>query len=293
MAEFLNNFDKNLLEASLNKEDLPEAKKEWRLINKKKYLEKQRCICNHMIQNVIFLLNIQNGNIICCGTVCCNKFNLEQRPIDNETLGKILKLKPLYNEYRQFLTIQEYLDYAKDELNAFMAKEIELSLNVDQLILLLDNISNIKKTYELDIFNVHIETIKQKLINDIPQYIEFELTRDIESIFKIMKKLIRLYHDYQIPKVHINVFKNCVEKIVENNIEYYSGDTTPKFQKKIESKINQSLILKDFFIEMNEKLKNKIQSIRDYNFAIDKARYEAEQKRKQKMAEKDSKKKYF
>ena len=293
MAEFLNNFDKNLLEASLNKEDLPEAKKEWRLINKKKYLEKQRCICNHMIQNVIFLLNIQNGNIICCGTVCCNKFNLEQRPIDNETLGKILKLKNPYNEYRQFLTIQEYLDYAKDELNAFMAKEIELSLNVDQLILLVDNISNIKKTYELDIFNVHIETIKQKLINDIPQYIEFELTRDIESIFKIMKKLIRLYHDYQIPKVHINVFKNCVEKIVENNIEYYSGDTTPKFQKKIESKINQSLILKDFFIEMNEKLKNKIQSIRDHNFAIDKARYEAEQKRKQKMAEKDSKKKYF
>lgn len=293
MAEFLNNFDKNLLEASLNKEDLPEAKKEWQCFREEKCIEKKTCICNHKIQNIRYYLNTQNGNIICCGTVCCTKFKLEQRAIDNETLGKILKLKNPYNEYHQFVNIQEYLDYAKDELNAFMAKEIELSLNVDQLILLLDNISNIKKTYELDIFNVHIETIKQKLINDIPQYIEFELTRDIESIFKIMKKLIRLYHDYQIPKVHINVFKNCVEKIVENNIEYYSGDTTPKFQKKIESKINQSLILKDFFIKMNEKLKNKIQSIRDHNFAIDKARYEAEQKRKQKMAEKDSKKKYF
>lgn len=303
MAEFLNNFDKNLLEASLNKEDLIEAKKEWQCFREEKCIEKKTCICNHKIQNIRYYLNIRNGNIICCGTVCCNKFNLEQRAIDNKTLGKILKLKNPYNEYHQFTNIQEYLDYAKDELNSFMTKEIESTSNVDQLILLLDNINNIKKSYGLDIFNVYIEMIKQKLIEVIPSYIESELTRDIVSVFEIMQKLGKLSRDYQIPRADINIFKNCIQGIVDHNITHYSGYTTPKLQEKIDfiikkivaikEKTRKSLILKDFFIEMNEKLKSKIKSIRDHNFAIDKAKYEAEQKRKQRIEENNSKKKYF
>ena len=300
MAEFLNNFDKNLLEASLNKEDLIEAKKEWQCFREEKCIEKKTCICNHKIQNIRYYLNIRNSNIICCGTVCCNKFNLEQRAIDDKTLGKILKLKTPYNEYHQFTNIKEYLDYAKDELNAFMTKEIELS-NFSKLILLLENIDNINKTYELDIFNVHIETIKLRIIKVIPVYIESELTRNVVSVFEIMQKLGKLSCDYQIPRADINIFKNCIQGIVEHNITSYSGDTTPKLQEKIDfiikkidaikEKTGKSLILKDFFIEMNEKLKSKIQSIRDHNFAIDKARYEAQQKRK--MEENNYKKKYF
>jgi len=280
MALFLSNFDKNLLESSVNKEDLLEAKKEWRSFREEKCIEKKTCICNHKIQNVRYFLNTHNGNIICCGTVCCNKFKLEQKEVDNKTLEKILKLKNPYNEYHQFLNILEYLDYAKDELNSFMTKEIESTSNVDKLILLLDNINNIKETYGLDIFNVHIETIKQKLINDIPKYIESELSSDIDSVFKIMKKLIRLYRVYQIPKVHINVFKNCIENIVNNNIISYSGETTTKLQKKIEAKINESSILKDFFSEMNEKLKAKIQSIRAQNEEYDRQKWDARQKYK-------------
>ena len=189
MAEFLNNFDKNLREASHNKEDLFETKKEWQFFIQKKCSEKKTCICNHKIQNVMFFLNIKNGNIICCGTVCCNKFKLEQREIDNETLSKILKLINPYNEYHQFANIQEYLDYAKDELNVFIAKEIESSSNFDKLVLLLGNIDNINKSYGLDIFNVHIETIKLRIIKVIPVYIELELTRNVISIFEIMQKL--------------------------------------------------------------------------------------------------------
>jgi hypothetical protein len=307
MAEFLNNFDKNLLKASVNKEDLLEAMKEWRCFREEECSEKKTCICNSKIKNVLYFLNTQNGNIICCGTVCCNKF--EQRAIDNKPLYKILNLINPYNEYRQFLTIQEYLDYAKDELNAFMAKEIESSSKFEQLILLLDNINNINKSYGLDIFNAHIETIKQKLIDVIPTYINSELTRDIESIFKIRNKLNIFFNDYQIKKEYkdkVNVYENCIKDIVKYNIENYSGDTTPKFQKKIDSIIKninvykanpentgKSIFLEKIFIEMNEKLKVKIQSIRDHNFAIDKARYEAQQKRKQRMEDINSKKKYF
>jgi hypothetical protein len=303
MAEFVNNFDKNLLEASVNKEDLLEAKKEWQNFREEKCIEKKTCICKHKIQNVRYYLNTHNGNIICCGTVCCNKFNLEQKEIDNKTLGKILKLKNPYNEYHQFLNIIEYLDYAKDELNSFMAKEIESTSNFEQLIILLDNVNSINKTYELDIFNAHIESIKQKLINVIPSYIESALTRDIVSVFDIMQKLGILSYNHQIPKADINIFKNCIQRIVEHHITSYSGYTTPKLQEKIDfvikkidaikAKTGKSLILKDFFIEMNEKLKNKIQSIRDHNFAMDKARYEAQQKHKQKMDEKYYKTKYF
>jgi hypothetical protein len=303
MVEFLNNFDKNLLESSLNKEDLIEAKKEWCSFREEKCSEKKTCICNHKIQNVRYFLNTQNGNIICCGTVCCTKFNLEQKAIDNKTLEKILKLKNPYNEYHQFANIQEYLDYAKDELNVFMIKEIESSSNFNNLVLILENIDNINKSYGLDIFNTHIETIKQKLINVIPSYIQSELTRDVEYVFEIMQKLGKLSRDYQIPKMDINIFKNCIQGIVEHNITHYSGDTTPKLQQKIDfiikkidaikAKTGKSLILKDFFIEINEKLKVKIQSIRDHNFAMDKAKYEAQQKRKQRIEDTNSKKKYF
>lgn len=302
MVEFLNNFDKNLLEASINKENLIDAKKEWQNFREEKCFEKKTCICNHKIQNVRYFLNQYNGNIICCGTVCCTKFNLEQREIDNKTLSKILKLKYPYNEYHQFANIKEYLDYAKDELNSFIAKEIELS-NFNNLILLLDNIDKINKSYGLDIFDIHIENIKIKIVELIPIYIESEINKDIISIFEIMQQLGKLSSNYQIPKTDINIFKNFIQKIIDHNITYYSGTITPKLQQKIDiiikkikiikEKTGKSLILKDFFIEMNEKLKNKIQIIRDNNFALDKAKYEAQQKYRERISEKNSKKNYF
>ena len=93
MTKFLNNFDENLFKSSLNKEDLIEAKKEWLNFREEKCIEKKTCICKHKIQNVRYYINKNNGNIICCGIVCCNKFNMEQREMDNKTLEKILKLK--------------------------------------------------------------------------------------------------------------------------------------------------------------------------------------------------------
>jgi len=303
MVEFLNNFDKNLLEASINKENLIDAKKEWQNFREEKCLEKKTCICNHKIQNVRYFLNIYNGNIICCGTVCCNKFNLEQRAIDNRTLDKILKLKNPYNEYHQFANIQEYLDYAKDELNVFLTKEIELSKNANNLILLLEDIDKIIKSYGLDIFNIHIENIKLKIIELIPSYIESEITKDISSIFEIMKQIGKLSLNYQVPSADISIFKDCIQRVVDHNITNYSGHTTPPFQQKVDNIIKKiafikenhgkSLILKDFFIEMNEKLKNKIQSVRDHNFALDKANYEAQQRNRARKAEENSKKYYF
>jgi len=293
MTEFLNNFDKNLLELSVNKEDLVEAKKEWHIFREEKCSEKKTCICKHKINNVRYYLNIYNGNIICCGTVCCNKFNLDKIEVHNKTLGEILKLK---NEYHQFSTIQEYLDYVKDELRAFMVKEIE-SADFNKLIFLLNDIDNINKSYGLDIFNIHIENIKGRITELIPSYIESEITKDPCSIFELMQKITKLSRDYQIEKPDISVFKNSIQKVVEHNITHYSGHITPKFQEKVDiviQKINRikeetgkSLILKDFFIEMNEKLKNKIQSIRDANAALDKAKWEAQKKYRERRAEKN------
>jgi hypothetical protein len=294
MAEFLNNFDKNLLEASVNKEDLVEAKKEWQNFMEEKCSEKKTCICKHKINNVRYYLNKYNDNIICCGTVCCNKFNLDKIEVNNKTLVKILRLKKPYHEYHQFSNIQEYLDYAKDELYAFMAKEIESS-NFNKLILILNDIDNINKSYKLDIF---IENIKVKLVQLIPLHIETEITNDVGSIFGTMTKLGALSRDYQIEKPDINIYKNSIENIVNHitSTTGYSGDVTPKFQEKIDAIIKKidlikaqtgkTLILKDFFIEMNEKLKTKIQSIKDANFASDKAKWEAQQKYKKRMAEK-------
>ena len=301
MTEFLNNFDKNLLESSFNKEELSKAKEEWELFKEEKSNEKKTCICNHKIQHVRYYLNKNNGNIICCGSVCCKKFNLDKNEMSNKTLEKIFKLKNPYNEYIQFANIQEYLDYAKDELDSFIDKEIKLS-KFNNLIIILENIVNINKSYNLNIFDIHIESIKLKLIELSTSYIEDELNKDIASIFEIMGKFKKLSNDYQIKKPDIIIFKNCIEKIVEHNIINYSGYTTPPLQKKFDTiiekieknmkKTDKSVFL-DFLINNNDKLKNKIQSIRDQNFAFDKAKYERKQEYERRMREKYPKKYYF
>jgi hypothetical protein len=219
----------------------------------------------------------------------------------NKILEKILKLKNPHNEYKKFSNIQEYLDYSKDELDAFMDKEIKLS-KFDNLIIMLENIVNINKSYNLNIFDIHIESIKSKLIELAPSYIEDELNKDITSIFEIMGKFKKLSYDYQIEKPNIIIFKNCIEKIVDHNIINYSGYTTPPLQKKFDTiieKIEKNRIQRDksifldFLINNNDKLKNKIQSIRDQNFAIDKANYERKQEYERRMREKYPKKYYF
>jgi hypothetical protein len=295
MTEFSKNFDENLMALSSNTKNIEEAIKEWQKIIELQYSKekKQTCICNHKIQDVCIFLNRYNGNIIFCGTVCSTKLNQEE--IDNKTLVKFFKLKNLHNEYRQFATIQEYLDYVKDELNAFIAKEIESSNNLNNLVILLEDIDKINKSYVLDIFNTYIDTIKVRIAEVIPSYIELEITNDISSIFEIMKKIQKLSVNYQVPMADINIFKGCIQRVVDHNITNYSGHTTPPFQQKVDNiikkiefikeKTGKSLILKNFFIEMNEKLKNKIQSVRDHNFALDKAKYEAQQRYRARKAE--------
>lgn len=298
----LSNFDRNLLEASLEKEDLIKAKEEWEVIRTEKSTEKKICICNHKILNVIYYINKYNGNIICCGSICTKKFNLEKKEISNKTLEKIFKLKKPYNEYKQFSNIQEYLDYAKDELNNLISKEIELS-KFNNLINLLEDINNINKLNDLNFFNVHIESIKTKIVQLIPNYIESELRNDITSIFQVITKLSKLSNDYTIQKTDISIFKRIIEKIVDNHIVNYCGYNTPPYQKKFDEVINKieyikkntgkTLLLKEFLVTMNDKLKAKIQSIRNQNEEYDRAKYERRKKYEQTMRERYPKKYYF
>lgn len=297
----LSNFDRNLLEASLEKEDLKKAKAEWEVIRTEKSEIKKICICGHKILNVIYFINKYNGNIICCGSICTGKFNLEKKEISNKTLEKIFKLKKPYNEYKQFSNIQEYLDYAKDELNNLISKEIESS-KFNNLINLLEDIDNINKLNDLNFFNVHIESIKSKIIELTPNYIETQFRTDINSFFEVTTKLTKLSNDYSIQKPNIVVLKNIIEKIVNHHVENYCGYNTPPYQKKFDeliikyeyiTKKKGKGVFLDFFVSMNDKLKAKIQSIRDANFARDKAKYEAKQKRDAYLREKYPKKYYF
>jgi hypothetical protein len=297
----LSNFDRKLLEASLEKEDLIKAKGEWEVIRTEKSTIKKICICDHKILNVIYYINKYNGNIICCGSICTKKFNLEKKEISNKTLEKIFKLKKPYNEYKQFSNIQEYLDYAKDELNNLISKEIESS-KFNNLINLLEDINNINKLNDLNFFNVHIESIKSKIIKLTPNYIETQFRTDINSFFEVKTKLTKLSNDYSIQKPDITVLKNIIEKIVNHHVENYCGYNTPPYQKKFDeliikyeyiTKKKGKGVFLDFFVSMNDKLKAKIQSIRDANFARDKAKYEAKQKRDAYLREKYPKKYYF
>ena len=300
MTEKLNNikFNKRLVDVSESK-DLNEAKKEWEFFVKEKCDKNKICICGKKIKNVQYFFNKMNGNIICCGTKCCKNF-IDIIIMSNKTLEKIFKLKSPYNEYKQFSNIQEYLDYVKDELKSFMLKEIQNS-KFNNLIILLENIININKTYGLTVFDNYIESIKLKIIELIPSYIEDELNKDFEIIIELMKKFgkfEKLYIDYQIEKPDIKVFECCINKIVEHNIRNYSRYTTPHLQSKFDKVIeilekfkhqtHKESLINDFLIESNNKLKAKIQSIRDYNFQNEKRKYEDRQKR-----EKNLRKKYF
>ena len=293
MTEFTDKqFDLNLLAASNNKEDLAEAKKEWGHIGHEKSDQKKTCICNHKINNIDYFLNLQNGNIICCGSECCKKFNSDtKKEINNKMLKEILTLRKPYDniDYKQFATIQEYLDYAKDELMNFMAKKIE-SAEFDELSLMLENIMSIRKSFGVDTFDTYIDSVKAKIVEFIPSYVEAEMSKDVSSIFAMIAKLGKMSADYGIEKTSPEIFKTAISKIVDYYVSErgYSGDTTVPFQAKIDKILlkieaikkvhNKNMLLKDFFIEMNEKLKKKIQSIRDANFARDKAAYEKRQK---------------
>jgi hypothetical protein len=293
MTEFVSNkFDLNLLAASNNKEDLIEAKKEWGHIGHEKSDQKKTCICNHKILNVEYFLNLQNGSIICCGSVCCKKFNFDtKKEIDNHLLKEILRLRKPYDniDYKQFATIQEYLDYARDELAKLMAKKIE-SAKFANLNLMLENIMSIKTSFGVDTFDTYIDSVKAKIVELIPSYVEAEMSKDVSSIFEQITKLGKMSADYGVEKTSPEIFKTAISNIVDYYVSErgYSGDTTVPFQAKIDKILlkieaikrvhNKNMFLKDFFIEMNEKLKKKIQSIRDANFARDKAAYEKRQK---------------
>ena len=291
MTEFINNkFDQNLLAASENKENLVEAKKEWGHIGHEKSDQKKTCICNHKIKNVNYFLNLQNGNIICCGSECCKKFKFDtKKEINNKMLKEIMALrKPYDNIYKQFATIQEYLDYAKDELMNFMVKKIN-STKFDDLILMLENIMSIRKSFGVDTFDTYIDSVKAKIVEFIPSYVEAEMSKDVFSIFATISKLGELSAKYGVEKTSPEIFKTAISNIVDYYVSErgYSVDTTVPFQKKIDEILlkieaikrvhNKNMILKGFFIEMNEKLKKKIQSIRDANFQRDKEAWERRQ----------------
>jgi hypothetical protein len=82
-------FNKNLLGLS-NSKVLDQAKKEWDLLDRSKYEESKKCICQHKIKYCNFYLNNINGNMIIVGPACSKKFGLIQKETSRKSFPKSL-----------------------------------------------------------------------------------------------------------------------------------------------------------------------------------------------------------
>lgn len=82
-------FNKNLLGLS-NSKVLDQAKKEWDLLDRSKYEESKKCICQHTIKHCNFYLNNINGNMIIVGSACSKKFGLIQKETSRKSFPKSL-----------------------------------------------------------------------------------------------------------------------------------------------------------------------------------------------------------
>jgi len=273
----------NLVAAS-TKPKLEDAKKEWEFFIHEKSEDYKPCLCGHPIKNVNFFLNKVNGNIICCGSTCCTKFEFPIIPMKNSILENILKLKKINTDTIKIENIKEYLEYAKNELILFLENKTKLS-NFDNLILILKDLIHIKDKYSVDTFDESIDNIKNKLVELMPKYINIKINEDILFLEPLLVKLAKLVTEYKLniqkSKV-IELTKETISLLVNHRIESYAGEQTGSLQNKI-SKIVISLkilVLKDFLVEMETKLKNKIESIRAQNFAWEKDKYERRMKMK-------------
>uniref|UniRef100_A0A6C0DA13 Uncharacterized protein n=1 Tax=viral metagenome TaxID=1070528 RepID=A0A6C0DA13_9ZZZZ len=278
-----NKFDIEIVAAS-TEPNLEDAKKQWEYIYNEKSESKKLCICGHQIKNVNYFLNTVNGNIICCGSTCCTKFEFPIIPMKNSILENIFKLKKIDTDTIKIENIKDYLEYAKNELLLFLENKTKLA-KFDNLILILKDLILIKEKYSVDTFDEFIESIKNKLVELIPEYINFKINEDISLLEPLLVKLAKLVTEYKLniqkSKI-IDLTKETIASLVKHRIDNYTGEQTCSLQTKI-SKIVISLkilVLKDFLVGMETKLKNKIESIRVQNFAWEKEKYERRMKMK-------------
>lgn len=292
-------FNDNIIKCSIS-ENIDEAKKEWGFIIEEKSDISRTCICQHKIKKVNFFFNKNNGSIICCGSVCCNKFNFEKNDITNKTLKQLFNLKNnKFCSYDNITNIKDYIENSKIQLINFLNDKIKSS-NFEDLKEIFNDLQNIRLLYNIDFFDEFIISIKKNLSDKVPIYIEKKLYDNIYSLVIIVPEIQKIINDYslEIFLQNFNTIEFCkltITKLVDGRIYNYSVDTTVPLRDKMKKMLTSPklLYIQEFLNTEFTKLDDKINSIRAQNFARDKLAYERRIEREKRMEEKNYKKKYF
>lgn len=277
-------FNDNLLKSSLA-QDVDVAKTEWEFFITEKCDEKKLCICQHRIKNVNYFFNKLNGNIICCGTTCCKKFNFEKIEMKNKVLHRILNLKKISSDdFLAIRNIQDYLEYARVELTRYMTREINSTSSEKSLIILYKNIFDIKVNYNIYFFEDFLQMIAEKLLPLIPAYIAREVRVYFDNIETLKDRLetIDIIKNLVIEEKNLEqIIIDVVAKYFSDCVKYYDGHTVPPLRDKIQKLINKKspgYLIPIFTVKIIE-IDEKIDYVRHQNFLFDKARYEARQEK--------------
>jgi len=277
-------FNDNLLKSSFA-QDVDVAKTEWEFFITEKCDEKKLCICQHRIKHVNYFFNKLNGNIICCGTTCCKKFNFEKIEMKNKVLHRILNLKKISSDdFLAIRNIQDYLEYARVELTRYMTREINSTSSEKSLIILYKNIFDINVNYNIHFFDEFLQLIANKLMPLVPAYIAQEVRTYFDNIETLKNRLetIDIIKNVVIEEKNLEqIIIDTVSKYLSDCVQYYDGHTVPPLRDKIQKLIDKKspgYLIPIFTVKIVE-IDEKIDYVRHQNFLFDKARYEARQEK--------------
>jgi hypothetical protein len=173
-------FNKNLLGLS-NSKVLDQAKKEWDLLDRSKYEESKKCICQHTIKHCNFYLNNINGNMIIVGSACSKKFGLIQKETSIKSFPKpiieIIKkgeYENIEDLFKYSTEVREiYIQYFKNKiisdvqtlwggLHGNYPLGQRKSLEAKTLLILKEEIEEIEKKYKINwLLDLKIDLIEQ------------------------------------------------------------------------------------------------------------------------------------
>jgi hypothetical protein len=124
-------FSEHLLKLSENKEDIEEAKKEWKVVCEQK-LEEQTgiCICQRKIKNVTSLFNTCTKETISVGTRCYTKFDFKAA-----NLGQSMKkLIDMIREKGEYTFINDFNQYVLDNEELVIAHfQTEYGIHINSI----------------------------------------------------------------------------------------------------------------------------------------------------------------
>ena len=124
-------FSEHLLKLSKNKEDIEEAKKEWKYVCEQK-LEEQTgiCICQRKIKNVTSLFNTCTKETISVGTRCYTKFDFKPA-----NLGQSMKkLIDMIREKGEYIFINDFNQHVLDNEELVIANfQTEYGIHINSI----------------------------------------------------------------------------------------------------------------------------------------------------------------